>query len=100
MIEFTNYSNFSFLKLITPAFHFQILEKFVTVLDTTSEIFANKLDSYVGSEFDLFKLATFYALDSASGKTSSFNIFFLCLLIILLFRMHHGQKTKFSIRIF
>ncbi|XP_055603019.1 cytochrome P450 4C1-like [Uranotaenia lowii] len=52
-------------KIITPTFHFKILEKFVEVFDRQSNIFIDQLrqNAAGGKCFDVFPLVTLYALD-------------------------------------
>jgi cytochrome P450 family 4 len=56
-------------KLITPAFHFKILEQFVEVFNTKAGILVEKLADHVdGSEFDIWPYLSLCALDSICGK--------------------------------
>lgn len=50
-------------KVLTPAFHFQILEQFVEVFDKQSRIFVERLAKFEGREFDVFPFITLCALD-------------------------------------
>lgn len=50
-------------KVITPAFHFQILESFVEVFDKNSSIFVKNLAKFENQEFDIFPFVTLCALD-------------------------------------
>uniref|UniRef100_A0A2M4DLR0 Putative cytochrome n=1 Tax=Anopheles darlingi TaxID=43151 RepID=A0A2M4DLR0_ANODA len=52
-------------KVITPTFHFKILEQFVQIFDEQSNIFANALKPYAesGKSFDIFLPVTLCALD-------------------------------------
>lgn len=50
-------------KVLTPAFHFQILEQFVDVFDKHSSIFVKKLAQSKGREVDVFPFITLLALD-------------------------------------
>jgi cytochrome P450 family 4 len=54
---------FSRRKIITPAFHFKILEEFVGVFDKHNEIFVENLRQFEGQEVDVFPLVTLLALD-------------------------------------
>jgi cytochrome P450 family 4 len=54
---------FSRRKIITPAFHFKILEEFVGVFDKHSEIFVENLKQFEGQEVDVFPFVTLLALD-------------------------------------
>lgn len=55
-------------KVITPTFHFKILEQFVEVFDKHSTIFVNNLSKLKGQSFDIFPLITLSALDVICGK--------------------------------
>ena len=72
-------------RLLTPAFHFQILNSFVDVFNKKSWDCAKELeriiDSQNGSEFDIFPIITECALDIICGS----QIFFFNLLKGLLF---------------
>lgn len=50
-------------KVITPAFHFQILEQFVDVFDKHSAIFVDNLRQFGEQEVDVFPFITLCALD-------------------------------------
>lgn len=50
-------------KILTPAFHFQILEKFVEIIDEQGNIFLEKLAEFDGREVNIFPLVNLYALD-------------------------------------
>lgn len=56
-------------KLLTPAFHFQILERFMQIFEEQSEVLVAKMkkipDGVVDDAFDLFHA---FALDVISGK--------------------------------
>ncbi|CAO1410710.1 unnamed protein product [Diamesa serratosioi] len=63
-------------KIITPTFHFKILEQFVEIFDRQSNILINKLQGHKNSEaFDIFPILTIYTLDiiceTAMGTTSN-----------------------------
>ncbi|XP_058455237.1 cytochrome P450 4C1-like [Malaya genurostris] len=52
-------------KIITPTFHFKILEQFVTVFNKESDIMVDNLKKHVGGkEFDIYDYVTLMALDS------------------------------------
>jgi cytochrome P450 family 4 len=56
-------------KILTPAFHFKILEEFVEVFDKQGTIFIEKLKAYEGKEaFDCFPLVAHCALDIICGN--------------------------------
>ncbi|XP_046655329.1 cytochrome P450 4c3-like [Daphnia pulicaria] len=50
-------------KLLTPAFHFKILEDFVHVFNEQSAVLVGKLSEKVGQEFDIFPYITLCTLD-------------------------------------
>lgn len=50
-------------KVLTPAFHFQILEQFVDVFDKHSRIFVKNMEKFQGQEFDIFPFVALCALD-------------------------------------
>lgn len=54
-------------KIITPSFHFQILEKFVEIMDEQGKIFINKLEKLDGQKVNIFPLVNLYALDVICG---------------------------------
>uniref|UniRef100_A0A182KFA6 Cytochrome P450 n=1 Tax=Anopheles christyi TaxID=43041 RepID=A0A182KFA6_9DIPT len=53
-------------KIITPTFHFKILESFVTVFNHETEILIEKLEQYADTdrEFDIYEPISLYALGS------------------------------------
>lgn len=56
-------------KIITPAFHFNILEDFVEVFDKQSSILEEKLRVHEGlGEFNVFPLTALCALDVVCGE--------------------------------
>jgi cytochrome P450 len=56
-------------KLLTPAFHFKVLENFVDVFNRNGKILVEKLSSHVnGREFDVTQYMTLCALDDISGE--------------------------------
>jgi hypothetical protein len=55
--------------MITPSFHFKILDSFVEVFSEKSKILISKLQKEVGStEFDVFPYITHCALDIICGE--------------------------------
>jgi len=55
--------------MLTPAFHFKVLENFVDVFNRNGKILVEKLSSHVnGPEFDVTPYMTLCALDNISGK--------------------------------
>lgn len=57
-------------KIITPAFHFQILEKFVEIMDEQGEVFIEKLRNFEQHEVNIFPLVNLYALDVICGNSN------------------------------
>lgn len=55
-------------KIITPTFHFQILEKFVQIMDEQGKVLIEKLSNFVDQEVDIFPLVNLYALDVICGS--------------------------------
>ncbi|PSN53242.1 Cytochrome P450 4C1 [Blattella germanica] len=53
-------------RLITPAFHFKILEQFIDVFNSNMELFISKLAPHAenGEEFNIYPYITMYALDN------------------------------------
>lgn len=54
-------------KIITPAFHFQILEKFVEIMDEQGKILIEKLAAFDGREVNIYPLVNLYTLDVICG---------------------------------
>lgn len=55
-------------KIITPAFHFSILEDFVSIFDKHSSILVEKLRKYEDQgDFDIFPLTALCTLDIICG---------------------------------
>lgn len=50
-------------KILTPAFHFKILESFVRVFNEQSDVLCDKLVSYGDSEVDIFPQLKMFTLD-------------------------------------
>ncbi|XP_062713552.1 uncharacterized protein LOC109401093 [Aedes albopictus] len=50
-------------KVLTPGFHFKILESFVRVFNEKTDVLCRKLASYGGSEVDVFPTLKLYTLD-------------------------------------
>jgi cytochrome P450 len=56
-------------KIITPTFHFSILDSFLDVFSEKSKILVSKLRKEVGAEgFDVFPYITHCALDIICGE--------------------------------
>lgn len=62
---------FSRRKVITPAFHFKILEQFVEVFEKNSRILIEKFAESKDQSSDIFPLVTLCALDVICGKKIS-----------------------------
>lgn len=55
--------------MITPAFHFKILEQFTDVFDTATLVMVEKLKSELGKEsVDIYPYTTLCALDIICGN--------------------------------
>lgn len=58
------------LQILTPAFHFKILDDFIDVFNEQSAVLARKLSVEVGSEaFNLFPYVTLCTLDIVCGES-------------------------------
>lgn len=58
-------------KIITPTFHFKILEQFVEIFDEQSDIFVKKLEQFKDQRaFNIFPLTALCALDIICSKLS------------------------------
>jgi cytochrome P450 len=55
-------------KIITPTFHFQILEQFTEIMDTQANVFVSSLKKYEGQHIDFFPLISLYTLDVICGN--------------------------------
>lgn len=55
-------------KVITPTFHFKILEQFVDIFDKQSATFVKNLAKFKGQHCDIFPQVTLLALDVICGK--------------------------------
>lgn len=56
-------------KLLTPAFHFGILERFVEVFENNGEVLVNKLAKHADkSSFDVYNYVSLCALDNMIGE--------------------------------
>lgn len=55
-------------KIITPAFHFKILEQFVDVMESQGQILVKKLKKFDGMEVDVFPHVSLYAMDVICGN--------------------------------
>nr|XP_015835227.1 PREDICTED: uncharacterized protein LOC660088 [Tribolium castaneum] len=62
-------------KILTPAFHFQILEQFVDVFDSCSNVLIQKLDKEVGNtSVDVYPFVTLFTLDVICESTMGTKI--------------------------
>ena len=66
LITSTGQKWFARRKIITPAFHFSILQSFVKIFVRNSEIFVQNLSKF--DLVDIFPLTLLYALDNICGK--------------------------------
>jgi cytochrome P450 len=55
-------------KVITPTFHFKILDQFVEVFDRNSKVLVKQLTKLKGQSADIFPFVTLCALDVICGK--------------------------------
>ncbi|KAF2352195.1 Cytochrome P450, partial [Trinorchestia longiramus] len=62
-------------KMLTPAFHFKILEDFMGIFNEKSQILANKLVQHAtGKEFDIFDMVTLCTLDTILETAMGLNM--------------------------
>lgn len=55
--------------MLTPAFHFAILENFVEVFNSVGNVLVDKLDTLVGEEsVNIYPLISLFTLDVICGK--------------------------------
>ena len=67
-------------KLLTPTFHFKILEDFVQVFNEQSVVLVQRLNEKVGQDFDVFPYITLCTLDVICGNEIA-QIFLVVLVI-------------------
>ena len=62
--------------MLTPTFHFRILNDFVDVFNEQAEILIKKLDKHAsdGKTFNIFPVITLCALDIICGKESKSGV--------------------------
>ncbi|XP_022901359.1 cytochrome P450 4c3-like [Onthophagus taurus] len=60
-------------KILTPAFHFSILDQFSTNFHNNSQILIQKLKKKSGKVFDIFPFMKLYALDSLCESSMAIN---------------------------
>ncbi len=66
-------------KLLTPTFHFKILEDFVQVFNEQSAVLVERLNEKVGQDFDIFPYITLCTLDVICGTATIFlKLSWLC----------------------
>lgn len=65
-------------KILTPAFHFTILEQFVDIFDKQGRVMIDRLNDAAnnGNVFDISKYVTLMALDIVCGKCGISHIYF------------------------
>lgn len=56
-------------KILTPAFHFSILDNFLEIFYKNQTILLKKLEETRGVNFDVFELIKLYALDNICGNS-------------------------------
>ncbi|XP_053699161.1 cytochrome P450 4d8-like [Sabethes cyaneus] len=62
-------------KIITPTFHFKILENFLEVFNTEADVLVSKLKPHAGKEeFDIYDYVTLYALDSICATSMGVQV--------------------------
>jgi len=80
--------------MLTPAFHFRILDTFLEVFNEQSTILVQILEKkYIdGGTFDIFPHITKCALDVISGKQITFPL--ACLAWVVSKTVHEGESHK------
>jgi hypothetical protein len=58
--------------MLTPTFHFKILEEFIHVFNEQSAVLIEKLNEKVGQDFDIFPFITRCTLDVICGIKIAF----------------------------
>lgn len=61
-------------KIITPSFHFKILEHFTEIMESQGQVFVSNLKKTEGQHFDFFPAISLYALDVICGKEAEERI--------------------------
>lgn len=84
-------------KLLTPAFHFAILEDFLTIMCEQGDILVDILEGLKGQEFDLFPVVTRAALDIICGWLKQFII--LQIRWVLTISVRHSSETAMGKKI-
>lgn len=74
-------------KLLTPSFHFNILQQFSNIIGRQTELLLEELDAFCGKEFDALPLISSFTLRTICGNFESYkknkeesivNALFLC----------------------
>jgi cytochrome P450 family 4 len=60
-------------KLLTPGFHFQILERFAEIMNEQAKVFVQQLNKHVGGQVDFFPKVNLFALDTVCGNALIIN---------------------------
>lgn len=58
-------------KMLTPAFHFRILEDFLPVMNEQAEVFVHCLEERIDTKFDIVPRITKCTLDIICGECAS-----------------------------
>ncbi|KAG8251981.1 hypothetical protein J6590_068706 [Homalodisca vitripennis] len=61
-------------KILTPAFHFRVLDKFVPVFEKNARILVEKLGGMVGKEFDIMPTIALCSLDIISETAMGLEV--------------------------
>ncbi len=70
-------------KIITPAFHFKILEEFCLIFDSHSDALLNNLKKHEnGDVFDVTNYISLMALDVVCGKIQCCNFIVLVFIVL------------------
>lgn len=65
-------------RIITPTFHFKVLEEFVDVFNTTGDVLIKKLWKQVGKgSFNIVPFFSLFTLDAICGKIVYYLVFFI-----------------------
>lgn len=61
-------------KILTPAFHFKILEEYVEIFDRQSDVMIETLSQFGSDDpIDMLSVVTLCALDVIGGKSIAFS---------------------------
>ncbi|KAG5670298.1 hypothetical protein PVAND_000574 [Polypedilum vanderplanki] len=61
-------------KIITPAFHFKILDQFVDIMNKNGDVFVEKLKHFEGREINIYPLISLYALDVVCESAMGYQL--------------------------